>query len=70
MNFEDALRLIGLGYRLMRGDIPSPDEVRQAVQPLLVRLVPVEELAPFLDETGRLAADAAADAAERMKVGP
>ena len=70
MTFEDALRVLGLAYRLLRGDMPSADEVRKAIQPVLVHLVPVEELAPFLDETSRKAADAAADAAERMKVGP
>lgn len=69
MSLTEALGILELGVKIMKGDLPTPDEIKKTIAPL-VDLVPIDELAPFLDESRRRQADAAADAAERIKVGP
>lgn len=68
MSLVDAIRLLELGTKIARGDMPTASEVTDAIAPL-VDLIPIDELAKFLDESRRRRADAVADAAERMKVG-
>ena len=65
---EFAVKLFELGISAVRGETPSVAQVLDVFS-ALAAFVPVDELAPFLDEQARRRADAIADAAERVKLG-
>lgn len=69
MTLTQALALISLGVEIADGRLTDPREIAHRLVSLGLDLIPVAELAPFLDEASRRRADAAADAAERLKVG-
>lgn len=62
-----AVRVVRLGADMVDGSMPGPAEVARALVDIGLELVPADDLRAHLDAAAVARAEAAADAAERVK---